>query len=56
MPTYIDRDKIKLIGLPVFEDHDGDCLVEVNIVRNAILQAPVEDVQNVIHAHYSSCR
>lgn len=52
MPTYIDRDKIKLVGFPVFEDDTGDCLVEVNIVRNAILQTPVEDVQNVIHAYW----
>ena len=52
MPTYIDLDKIKLVGFPVFEDHDGNCLVEVNSVRNAILQTPVEDVQNVVHAHW----
>ncbi len=52
MPIYIDRNKIKLVGSPVFEDHDGNCLVEVNSVRNAILQTPVEDVQNVVHAHW----
>ena len=53
MSTYIDRNKINIVGFPVFEDYAGDCFVEGNSVRNIILQTPFEDVQNVVHAHWT---
>ena len=52
MPKYIDRDKIMLAGVPVSRDEDGECYVRLSDVRRAIMQVPVEDVQEVRHGNW----
>lgn len=48
---YIDREKIDL-RLPCFTDDDGNILVPLSAVRQAIAQTPAEDVSKVVHGEW----
>ena len=45
MTNYIDRDQIRIAGIPVSADECGECYVRVEDVRRAILQVPVADIK-----------
>lgn len=43
-PRYIDANKIKLLDSLSWKDENGDLLVSLRDVRNAIAQTPTEEV------------
>lgn len=47
---YIDAEKIKITADTMIAD--GECYVPLAAVKQAIAQAPTEDVKKVIHARW----